>query len=142
MHRRALLLLVRNVSSRQLLRSTGNQFYSINDQWYVYILFGNVWSQTRTLVEPNNYPDYLQYNWQFFKIYHQMYGIYIEMLFHFLLGFWISKAGILKKINENKRFRSRLLIISLVITAVLIPFLLFLALKIFLRSGRHLSPGG
>jgi len=92
----------------------------------VYILFGNVWPQTHSLVQPNNYPDYLQYNWQFFKIYHQMYGIYIEMLFHFLLGFWISKAGILKKINENKKFRSRLLIISLIVTAILIPFYFFI----------------
>jgi uncharacterized protein len=48
------------------------------------------------------------------------------MLFHFLLGFWISKAGILKKINENKKFRSRLLIISLVVTAILIPFYFFI----------------
>ena len=48
------------------------------------------------------------------------------MLFHFLLGFWISKAGILKKINENKKFRSRLLITSLVITAILIPFYFFI----------------
>ena len=48
------------------------------------------------------------------------------MLFHFLLGFWISKAGILKKINENKKFRRRLLITSLVITALLIPFYFFI----------------
>jgi len=97
----------------------------------VYILFGNAWPQTFSLVEPNNYPDYLQYNWQFFKIYHQMYGIYIEMLFHFLLGFWISKAGILKKINENKRFRTRLLITSLIVTAILIPFNFFIADELY-----------
>jgi uncharacterized protein len=119
------LLLVRNLSSRQLLVVLGIVF-AIMISGIVYILFGNVWPQTRKLVEPNNYPDYLQYNWQFFKIYHQMYGIYIEMLFHFLLGFWISKAGILKKINENKKFRSRLLIISLVVTAILIPFYFFI----------------
>ena len=119
------LLLIRNLSSRQLLVVLGIVF-AIMISGIVYMLFGNVWSQTRTLVEPNNYPDYLQYNWQFFKLYHQMYGVYIEMLFHFLLGFWISKAGILKKINKNKKFRSRLLIISLVITAILIPFYYFI----------------
>jgi uncharacterized membrane protein YeiB len=111
-----LLLLIRNLSSRQLLIVLGIVF-AIMISSIVYILFGNAWPQTFSLVEPNNYPDYLQYNWQFFKIYHQMYGIYIEMLFHFLLGFWISKAGILKKINENKRFRTRLLITSLIVTA-------------------------
>jgi uncharacterized protein len=119
------LLLIRNLSSRQLLIVPGIVF-AIMISGIVYILFGNAWSQTRTLVEPNNYPDYLQYNWQFFKIYHQMYGIYIEMLFHFLLGFWISKAGILKKINENKKFRNRLLITSLIVTAILIPFYFFI----------------
>src|SRR4030095_5449938 len=119
------LLLIRNLSSRQLLIVLGIVF-AIMISSIVYILFGSVWAQTYSLVEPNNYPDYLQYNWQFFKIYHQVYGIYIEMLFHFLLGFWISKAGILKKINENKKFRSRLLIISLAVTAILIPFNYFI----------------
>ena len=68
------LLLIRNLSSRQLLVVLGIVF-AIMISGIVYILFGNVWSQTRTLVEPNNYPDYLQYNWQFFKLYHQMYGV-------------------------------------------------------------------
>jgi len=119
------LLPIRNLSSRQLLIVIGIVF-AIMISSIVYILFGNAWPQIKLLVEPNNYPDYQQYNWQYFKVYHQMYGIYIEMLFHFLLGFWISKAGILKKINENKKFRSRLLITSLVITAILIPFYFFI----------------
>ena len=119
------LLLIRNLSSLQFLIVLGVVF-AIMISGIVYILFGNVWGQTRSLVEPNNYPDYLQYNWQFFQIYHQMYGIYIEMLFHFLLGFWIGKSGLLKKINENKKFRSRLLLISLVVTALLIPFYFFI----------------
>jgi len=119
------LLLIRNLSSRQLLIVLGIVF-AIMISSIVYILFGSAWPQTFSLVEPNNYPDYLQYNWQFFKIYHQVYGIYIEMLFHFLLGFWISKAGILKKINENKKFRKRLLITSLIVTAILIPFYFFI----------------
>jgi uncharacterized protein len=119
------LLPIRNLSSRQLLIVIGIVF-AIMISGIVYILFGNAWPQISSLVEPNNYPDYQHYNWQFFKLYHQMYGIYIEMLFHFLLGFWISKAGILKKINENKKFRRRLLITSLIITAILIPFYFFI----------------
>ena len=115
------LLPIRNLSSRQLLIVIGIVF-AIMISGIVYILFGNAWPQIKSLVEPNNYPDYAQYNWQYFKVYHQMYGIYIEMLFHFLLGFWISKAGVLKKINENKKFRSRLLITSLIVTAILVPF--------------------
>jgi len=125
-----LLLLIRNLSSRQLLIVLGIVF-AIMISSIVYILFGSAWPQTFSLVEPNNYPDYLQYNWQFFKIYHQVYGIYIEMLFYFLLGFWISKAGILKKINENKRFRTRLLITSLIVTAILIPFNFFIADELY-----------
>ena len=116
----AVLLLIRNLSNR-LLFVIIVITYLILVTGILYKLFGNVWPQTRTLVQPNDYPGHVQYNWQFFLLYHQMYGIYIEMLFHFLLGFWISKAGVLKKINENKKFRRKLLLISLVITAVLIP---------------------
>jgi uncharacterized protein len=126
----AVLLLVRNASSRQLLVALVVTFIVLITG-ILYILFGNVWPQTRALVQPNNYADHVQYNWQFFQLYHQMYGVYIEMLFHFLLGFWISKAGILKKINENKKIRSRLLIISLVVTAILIPFYYFILDDLF-----------
>ena len=120
----AVLLIVRNASSRQLFVALIITFI-ILITGVLYILFGNVWPQTRALVQPNNYADHLQYNWKFFLLYHQMYGVYIEMLFHFLLGFWISKAGILKKINENKKFRRKLLIISLAVTALFIPFYYF-----------------
>lgn len=120
----ALLLLVRNASSRQLLVALVITFMVLITG-VLYILFGNVWPQTRALVQPNNYTDHIQYNWEFFKLYHQMYGIYLEMLFHFLLGFWVSKAGIFKKINENKQYRRYLLIISLAVTAVLIPVYFF-----------------
>ena len=122
----AVLMLLRNASSRQLFVALFITFIVLITG-VLYILFGNVWPQTRTLTQPNNYADHVVYNWQFFKLYHQMYGVYIEMLFHFLLGFWISKAGILKKINENKQFRRYLLIISLAITAVLIPLYYFWA---------------
>lgn len=124
------LLLIRNLSSRKILIVTAIVF-AILISGILYILFGNVWPQARSLVQPNNYPDHIQYNWQFFKLYHQMYGIYAEMLFHFLLGFWISKAGVLKKINENRSFRRKLLIISLATTAVLIPFNFFILDELF-----------
>ena len=120
----AVLLLIRNLNSRQLFFALVITFL-ILITGVLYILFGNVWPQTKTLVQPNNYPDHVQYNWQFFLLYHQMYGIYIEMLFHFLLGFYISKAGILKRINKNKKFRRRLLIISSITTVVFIPLYYF-----------------
>lgn len=136
----ALLLLVRNASSRQLLVVLAGTFI-ILITGVLYILFGNVWPQTRALVQPNNYADHVQYNWQFFLLYHQMYGVYIEMLFHFLLGFWISKAGILKKINENKKFRRKLLFISLAATAILIPFYYFWAPENFPIIMKKLNTG-
>ncbi len=122
----AVLLFVRNASSRQILVVLIITFI-ILITGVLYIFFGNVWPQTRSLVQPSNYIDHVQYNWQFFKLYHQMYGVYIEMLFHFLLGFWISKAGILKRISENKKFRRKLLFISLIVTAILIPVYYFWA---------------
>lgn len=136
----AVLLLVRNASSRQLLAALIITFI-ILITGVLYTLFGNVWPQTRSLVQPNNYADHVHYNWQFFKLYHQMYGVYLEMLFHFLLGFWISKAGILKKISENKQFRRYLLIISLIIAAVLIPFYYFWAPENFPAIMKKLGVG-
>ncbi len=120
----AILLLIRNLSNKQLLVVI-IAAYLILITGVLYKLFGNVWPQARALVQPNNYPDHVQYNWQFFLLYHQMYGVYVEMLLHFMLGFWISRAGILKKINENKQFRRKLLLISLSGTAVLIPVYFF-----------------
>ena len=136
----ALLLLVRNLSSRQLFIVLVVTFL-ILISGVVYLLFGNVWPQTRSLVQPNNYTDHVQYNWQFFLLYHQMYGIYVEMFFHFLLGFWISKAGILKKINENKTFRYQLLVISAGIAAVLIPLYYFWAPENFPQLMKKLDSG-
>lgn len=136
----AMLLLVRNASSRQLLAALVIIFMVLISG-VLYILFGNVWPQTRALVQPNNYADHVQYNWQFFKLYHQMYGVYIEMLFHFLLGFWISKTGLLKKINENKQFRRYLLVISLAVSSVLILFYYFWAPENFPLIMKKLETG-
>jgi uncharacterized protein len=84
-------------------------------------VFPRVWPQIAALQQPNNYVDHVQHNWQFFKLYHQVYFIYIEMFYHFLFGFWISRTGILQKIKTNKKLRRNLLILSLAGAAVLIP---------------------
>ena len=57
----ALLLLVRNLSSRHLFIVLVITFL-ILISGVVYLLFGNVWPQTRSLVQPNNYTDHVQYN--------------------------------------------------------------------------------
>jgi uncharacterized protein len=115
-----ILLLVRNANVKQLLLFMGVLFFVI-----VPIMqrnLPNVWPKAAALIEPNEYADYLQYNWQFFKYYHQVYGIYTEMLFFFMLGFVLSKSGIFQKITTNKIFRKRLLIISIIVAAISIPF--------------------
>lgn len=116
----AVLLLVRNASVKQLLLFMGVLFYVIVPVMQYNL--PNAWPKAAALIEPNNYVDYLQYNWQFFKYYHQVYGIYTEMLFFFMLGFVLSKSGIFQKIESNKLYRKRLLIISIIIAALSIPF--------------------
>ena len=91
----AVLLLVRNASVKQLLLFMGVLFYVIVPVMQYNL--PNAWPKAAALIEPNNYVDYLQYNWQFFKYYHQVYGIYTEMLFFFMLGFVLSKSGIFQK---------------------------------------------
>ena len=114
------LLLVRNASVKQLLLFMGVLFFVIVP--IMQRTLPNVWPKAAALVEPKDYGDYFQYNWQFFKYYHQVYGIYTEMLFFFMLGFVLSKAGIVQKIEANKLFRKRLLISSIIVAAIFIPF--------------------
>jgi uncharacterized protein len=57
----AVLLLVRNASSRQVLIVLIITFIVLITG-ILYTLFGNVWPQTRSLVQPNNYTDHVQYN--------------------------------------------------------------------------------
>ena len=116
----AILLLVRNASVKQLLLFMGVLFFVIVP--IMQRTLPNVWPKAAALVEPNEYADYIQYNWQFFKYYHQVYGIYTEMLFFFMLGFVLSKSGIFQKIEADKIFRNRLLIIAIIIAAISIPF--------------------
>jgi uncharacterized protein len=114
------LLLARNATNKQLILFMAALFYVVVPviQYNVH----NPWPQAAALVEPNNYPDYIQYNWQYFKLYHQIYYIYIEMLFYFMLGFTVSKSGLFQKIKENKVFRKRLLVFSIVTAVISIPF--------------------
>jgi uncharacterized protein len=86
---------------------------------------GNAWQRASSLVQPNQYTQHLQYNWEYFKWYHQVYMIYIAMLFHFLLGFWINKKRILEKLKTNTSFRKRVMFASLIASIVLIPVYYF-----------------
>ena len=117
------LLLVRKATVRQLLLFMGILFFIVTP--LIQYNVPNVWPKAAALVEPNDYPDYVQFNWQWFKLYHQVYGIYIEMLFHFMLGFMISKSGLYQKLKTNKLFRKKLMIISVVSSIIMIPFVYF-----------------
>ena len=85
----------------------------------------NAWAKAAALKQPKEYLDYVQYNWQFFTYYHQVYYIYIEMLFYFMLGFILSKSGIFQKIKTSKFFRNQLLVLSIGAAIVCIPFWYF-----------------
>ena len=116
----AILLLVRNASAKQLLLFMALIFYTLPP--VIQYTLPNMWPKAAALKQPNEYVDYVQYNWQFFKYYHQVYYIYLEMLFYFMLGFLLSKTGIVKKIEINKHIRKRLFIYSIIATAICIPF--------------------
>jgi uncharacterized protein len=77
------------------------------------------------LIQTNDYAGHVNHNWQFFKLYHQIYPIYSDMLFHFMLGFIIARAGLLQKLKANKKLRRRVLLISFAATAILIPVYFF-----------------
>jgi uncharacterized protein len=115
------LLLLRNASNRQLLLLMAIIFFVIVPIVARFRIGYNAFS----LAQPNNYVDHLQHNWQFFKLYHQIYPIYCEMTIHFMIGFIFGRIGLLQKIKASKKLRTRLLIISLVCSAVLIPFQYF-----------------
>jgi uncharacterized protein len=85
------------------------------------MLFKNPYQGAGSLVEPNSIYDHFVFNWKFFKVYHQVYSIYFDMLFHFLLGFYLHRAGFLQKIKESKSFRKKFLITTLIICAIMGP---------------------
>lgn len=92
-----------------------------------------------SLPQPNNYTDHVKHNWQFFKLYHQFWFIYVEMLFHFMLGFMISRTGFFQKLKDNKILRRRLLVISLISSAVFIPFYYFYLLDAVLPLFKNIT---
>ncbi|TMI78824.1 MAG: DUF418 domain-containing protein [Bacteroidetes bacterium] len=114
------LLFVRNATNRQLVLLIAIIFIIVP----IVARFGDGFTAF-SLVQPNNYADHLQHNWQFFKLYHQIYPIYCEMTIYFILGFIIGRVGLLRKIKAKKKLRTRLLIISLVGSALLIPLFYF-----------------
>ena len=81
--------------------------------------------------KPNNYIDHLKHNWKVFTLYHQIYPIYFEMLFHFMLGFIIGRTGFLQRMTTDKILRRKLLIGSLIGAAILIPGCFFWLPKLF-----------
>jgi len=117
----AVLLLVRKATNRQLLWSVAILFFAIAP---VLARFATGYEAFQ-LPQANDYAGHIRHNWQFFKLYHQIYPIYSDMVIHFMLGFVIARAGILQKLKMNKNFRRRVLVISLIGTAVLVPLYFF-----------------
>ena len=120
----AVLLLLRNASVKQLMLFMGILFYVVVP--IIQYTIPNTWPKAAALIEPNEYVDYVQYNWQFFIYYHQVYAIYANMLFYFMLGFILSKSGLFEKIKSSKFLRNQLLTLSIGAAIVCIPFWYFL----------------
>ena len=120
----AVLLLVRNASIKQLLLFMGILFYVIVP--VIQYNVPNAWPKAAALIEPREYVDYVQYNWQFFIYYHQVYTIYAHMLLYFMLGFILSKSGLFEKIKTSKFLRNQLLTLSIGAAIICIPFWYFL----------------
>lgn len=116
----AALLLVRNASNRQLFLFALVIFILLVTP-LTQMLTGNPWRKAGQLTQPNNYADHVQYNWKYFQVKLQLYSVYFDMLFHFLLGFWISKSGLWDKLKQNAFLRRRLLIISIIGACIFIP---------------------
>ena len=119
----AVLLLVRNASVKQLLLFMGLVFYVVVP--VIQYNVPNAWPKAAALKQPNEYVDYIHYNWQFFIYYHQVYGIYLEMLFYFTLGFIVSKSGLFEKIKTSRFVQNQLLMLSTGAALVCIPFWYF-----------------
>lgn len=105
------LLPARNFSNRQLIIFMIIVLFSLVTP-VIKMISGNPWKDAGDLTQPNNVYDHLKFNWRYFKAYHQLYGIYIDMLFHFLLGFYLHRAGFFDKLKTNKKFRNKLLLVT------------------------------
>lgn len=122
------LLLVRNATNRQLFVIIAMIFFVIVP---IVARFQGGGFKAFSLIQPNNYADHIVHNWQFFKLYHQIYFIYCEMIMYFMLGYILGRVDLLKKLRTNRKFRSRLLIASLIGTAILIPVHYFWLINVF-----------
>lgn len=114
----AILLLLRNARNWQLWTLILLLFFVVTP---IVVRFQSAGFRAFTLKQPNSYIDHVQHNWQYFKLYHQIWFIYVEMLIHFMLGYMISRSGFFQKLKDNTRLRRKLLITSIVGSAVLIP---------------------
>ena len=117
----SVLLLLRNAKNWQLWTLMGLVFFVFAP----FIARIQTGFQAFSLPQPNNYGDHVKHNWEFFKLYHQIYFIYAEMLLHFMLGYIISKTGFFQKLKDTKKLRRKLLISSLIATALFIPLCYF-----------------
>jgi len=118
----AVLLLLRNAKNWQLWTLMGLLFFVATP---IVVRFQSAGLKAFALSQPNNYVDHVQHNWEFFKLYHQIWFIYVEMLLHFMLGYIISRTGFFQKLKDHKKLRRKLLIASLIGSAVLIPLYYF-----------------
>lgn len=85
------------------------------------MLFKSPWQEIKTLREPNDLWGHLRYNWIYFKEYHQLYSVYIDMLAHFLLGFYIGRISLLQKIQNDRKLRNKLFLIAFIGSIILAP---------------------
>ncbi len=111
------LLPVRNLTNRQVLIIASVLFVFLVTP-LTRMFLPSTWIGIKSLIEPNNYIDHIKFNWEYFIRFHQAYDVYIDMIFHFLLGFYISRTRFLKRLKTFSRFRWRATIISLTIAVI------------------------
>ena len=114
------LLPARNFSNRQLLVFMILVFLILISP-VIDILFKSPWQEIKTLREPNDLWGHLRYNWIYFKEYHQLYAVYVDMLAHFLLGFYIGRISLLQKIQNDKKFRNKIFLVAFISSMLLGP---------------------
>jgi len=112
------LLALRRLKNWQLFASMAFLFLVLTP---IIVRFQQAGFKAFSLAQANNYADHIQHNWQFFKLYHQIYFIYIEMLFHFMLGYILARSGIFQKIKDNRKLRRKLMVVTLIGSVLLIP---------------------
>jgi uncharacterized protein len=112
------LLPARNFSNRNLLLFIGAVSIILVTP-ILRTIFGSLSHGHAGFAEPNSFIEHLKFNWNDFKIYHLRYGIYVDALFHFLFGFYLQRIGFLEKLKENKPFRKRVFMISLIAAVII-----------------------